>query len=797
MQIIDSARLWLHARHDRLLQGMRLGVFALFLGLFGLASAFVGPAMAQSYSFSAVTIEGNTRVDAGTILSFAKLAKGKPVSAGELNDAYQRIVGSGLFETVELLPQGGTLVIRVKELPMLDVVDYQGNKRMKDDDLLAVTKSRARLVYSPAQAETDAAAIAELYRSKGRMAATVTPRIIRLTDNRVDLVFEITEGAVAEIQRLNFIGNRDFSDYRLRQILRTKQAGILHALIQRDSFDAGRLDLDKKLLSDFYLSRGYIDFKILDATAEYSRDNDATFLTFTIQEGRSFKIGTVTTISEVPGLNAAEFDKVRRLRPGVTYSPNVIDNNVSAMESLALKKGLNFISVEPRITRNDHDGTLNITFALTKGEKVFVERIDIEGNTTTLDSVVRRQFSTVEGDPLNPAEIRQAAERIRALGYFSDVAVNATSGDTADQAVVKVEVAEQPTGSISFGATYGLANGFGVNLGFDESNFLGRGQALKISVQSGTDTVDSVLNFTDPAFLGRDVEFGFRAEYAKAVHDHAFYDTQVASMSPSLAFPLSDTSRLKLNYRLSNDSILHVDRPIADDPLTPEDEFQAGSSAILISEEGSQLTSSIGYAYTFDNRNTGLNPNGGVLFRFGQDFAGLGGDTQYIATSILALAETKVVHDEVDLRAIFEGGYAQSLGSYTTTVNERYFGNGKVRGFAPNGYGPRDLGAGNRDALGGNFYAVAHLETDFPLGLPEEYGITGGAFLDVGSVWGLDNIAGTSGPVDDSMKLRSTIGFTVYWKTPIGPLRLDFTRALKKESYDKEQTFDLTIATKF
>lgn len=772
MQITASARLWL-AAHDRLLR------FALMLMLALTATGV----QAQSYSFSAVQIEGNTRVDQATILSYAKLAKGKPVSAAALNDAYQRIVGSGLFDKVELLPQGGTLVIRVVELPMLDQVDYQGNKSLDDTALIAVTKSRARLVYSPAQAELDAAAVAEAYRVKGRINAAVTPRIIRLTDNRVDLVFEITEGAVSEIQRLNFVGNRDFSDYRLRQVLRTKQAGILHALIQRDSFDAERLPLDEKLLSDFYLSRGYLDFKILDTTAEYSRDRQATFLTFTIQEGRSFRIGKVSTISEVQGVDPAEFDKIRRLRSGVTYSPTVIDNNSAAMENLAIAKGLNFIRVDPRITRNDRDGTLDVTFAIVRGERVFVERIDIEGNTTTLDSVVRRQFTTVEGDPLNPAQIRSAAERIRALGFFSDVTVNAANGDSADQAVVKVAVTEQPTGSVSFGLTYGVSNGFGANLGFTEPNFLGRGQSLDISVQSGTSSVDSRLVFTDPAFLGRDVAFGFRAEYASSTDDHANYDTRSITLSPSISFPLSDNQRLRLAYTLSQDSILNV--------ATPD------SSVILQAEQGTALTSSLGYSYSFDNRTSSVNPGGGFLFRFGQDFAGLGGDTTYIDTSILALAQTKVLQDQVALRAIFEGGYLQGLNGYDTTVTQRYFGNGKIRGFQPNGIGPRDLGAANKDALGGNVYAVVHLETDFPVGLPEEYGITGGAFVDMGSVWGLDNTAGSAGTVDDSLHIRSVVGLTVYWTTPIGPLRLDFTHALQKETYDKEQTFDLTLATKF
>jgi outer membrane protein insertion porin family len=562
---------------------------------------------------------------------------------------------------------------------------------------------------------------------------------------------------------------------------------------------ADRLELDKQLLKDFYLSRGFLDFQILDASANFSRERDATFLTFTIREGQSFKIGKVTTISEVQGLDAAEFDAVRRLRTGVTYSPNVIENNVAAMESLALKKGLNFVRVDPRITRNDRDGTLDVTFAVTRGEKIFVERIDIEGNTTTLDSVVRRQFRTVEGDPFNPREIKQAAERIRALGYFSDVKVGSSQGTAADQVVVKVDVTEQPTGSLSLGATYGVSAGFGVNVGFAETNFLGRGQTLKINIQNGTDSIDSSIQFIEPAFLGRDLKFAFIGQYGKTTHDNnAHYDTFDVALSPSIEFPVSDFGRLGLNYRIAQDGISNVDGPVADDPATVGvDESTNGSSVILQREEGKLVTSSIGYSYSYDNRTSGLNPKGGILLRFSQDFAGLGGDTTYVKTNALALAQTTVLNDDVTLRAIIEGGVVQGFGGYDSRVTERYFGNGKIRGFQPNGIGPRDLGADNEDALGGNIYAVAHLESDFPLGLPEEYGINGGAFLDVGSVWGLDDTAGTAGTVDDSMHIRSVIGLSIFWKTPLGPLRLNFTHALKKETYDKEQTFDLTIATRF
>lgn len=762
----------------------RLLVTAVFIGAATASQPFLLPAFAQVFSFSNVTIEGNERVDAATILSYAGIKRGDEVSAAALNDAYQRILNSNLFEKVELVPQGSTLLIRVQEYPIVNVISIEGNKRLKDEKLTELIKSQPRRVYSPALAESDAAAIAEAYRVAGRLAAQVTPKIIRRSDNRVDLVFEITEGRVVEIERLSFVGNRAFSDRRLRQVLETKQAGLLRNLIQRDTYVAERLQLDRKVLTDFYLSRGYIDFQVLDASAEVSRERDATFVTFTVREGVPYSIGNVTTVSEVAGLDAADFAAVQKIRTGQTYTPLLIDNNITRMETLALKKGLNFIRVEPRITRNDRGQAVDIEFAIVRGERIFVERIDIEGNTTTLDQVIRRQFRTVEGDPFNPREIRQAAERIRALGFFADAQVNTDQGSAADQVVVKVGVKEQPTGSLSFGLSYSVSNGTGFNIGFSETNFLGRGQKLSLAISTASANQNSNFSFTEPALLGRDLSFTIGGFYRTSQSDFSVYDTRNIGFSTGLGFPVGEQSNLDLRISLAEDRLYNY----------------TGNSPILIAEaaRGTLTTFSLGYTYEFDNRITGLNPKGGVLLRFGQDFAGLGGDNEYIKTTALALAETKVFNEEVTLRAIFEGGAIASLGGNVTRVTDRFFGNGKIRGFEPNGIGPRDLGATNVDALGGNLFAVARFEADFPLGLPEEYGITGGAFLDVGSVWSLDNTAGFGGStVDDSFTPRASVGLSVFWTTPIGPLRFNFSRAIQKEDFDKEQNFDLTISTKF
>ena len=772
------------------LSPLRRLLLTFFLALATLCLGTFTPARAQTFSFSNVVIEGNERVDPATILAFAGIGRGQPVTAGGLNDAYQRLVDSNLFETVEMVPQGGTLLIRVRELPTVNVIDFQGNKRLKDEALAAIVKSQSRRAYSPAQAEADAAAITDAYEEAGRYAATVEPRIIRRDGNRVDLVFEVREGAVVEVERLAFVGNRAYSDRRLRQVLQTKQAGFFRQLISRDTFAADRVEFDKQLLRDFYLSRGFVDFQVLDAGAEITRERDAFFITFTLQEGQSYRIGNVSTVSEVDGIDAAEFEALVKLRPGVTYSPSIIEANISRLEALAQRKGLNFIRVEPRTTRNDRNLTLDIEFAIIRGERIFVERIDIEGNTTTRDDVVRRQFRSVEGDPFNPREVRQAAERIRALGFFTTAAVEAEPGSAPDQVVVNVDVAEQPTGTLGFGLTFGADSGPGVSVNFEETNFLGRGQTVGVSIQSGTDNADASFNFAEPAFLGRDLRFGMELYYRETDNQNSAYSTRSVGFRPSLGFPVGQNSRLDLRYRVSQDEIRGV--PTA-------------SSAILQREGalGALVTSSIGYTFSYDTRRSGLNPKGGILLRFSQDFAGLGGDTTYISTSALAQVEQRVLNDDVTLRAVVEGGIIATSGDNPSRVTERFFGNGKIRGFEGNGIGPRDLSSVNEDALGGNAFVSARFEAEFPVGLPEEYGIRGGVFFDVGSVWALDDRAGT-GPqpngdalVDDSFHLRSSIGVSIFWTTPIGPLRFNLSKALSKQDYDKEQVFDLTISTSF
>ena len=745
-------------------------------------------ATAQQYQFSAVEVTGNQRIETGTILTYAAITRGQAVSAAELNDAVQRIRASGLFESVDAVPQGSTLVITVVEYPTINRINYEGNTRLSDEELAAVVGSIERRVYSPVQAEQDVAAITQAYADSGRVNATVSPSIIRRADNRVDLVFEVFEGGLTEIERISFVGNRSFSERRLRGVLETKQAGLFRAIIGRDTLVADRIAADQRMLTDFYNSRGYADFTVQNVDVALTRDRSAYLITFNVQEGQQFTFGNISVTSEIPEADAAEFQAALRLHSGVTYSPFLIETDIARLERLALRKGLNFVTVEPRITRNDRDLQLNVEFALVRGERIFVERIDIEGNNTTLDRVVRSQFRVVEGDPFNPRSIRESAERIRALGFFSTADVNAREGSAPGQVVIDVNVEEAPTGSLSFGANFSSDNGFSLLASFKERNFLGRGQALSFELSTGEANRVFTFDFAEPNFLGRDLRFGLGLDYKTTNNENALYDTETFRFSPSFAFPVSENGRLTVFYAFEYTDITDVAGS-----ATPAD--QTDDASVVIEQEsllGSLSANSLGYSYSFDTRRTGLDPNTGVLLRFGQEFGF--GDTAFIKTSALATAETKVWGEELTLRATIEGGLlAYSEGQ--SRVTDRFFlGSRLLRGFDPGGIGPRD--AVTDDALGGNMFAVARLEAEFPLGLPEEYGITGGAFLDYGSVWDVGNTFGAD-ILYNEFTPRTVVGLSIFWTTPIGPLRFNFTDAIDAQEFDRPKSFDLTISTTF
>ena len=760
---------------------MRLGLIVA-----AMAVMFAGASVAQSFQYNRIEVEGNRRIDRDSILSFAGLPEAGTVSAAEINEAFRNVTDSDLFEDVSIIPGSGRILILVVERPIISEISIEGNSALNDERLLEVVESEPRRVYNPSQAEADADRISEMYRLAGRFAASVVPKIIPRTDSRVDLVFEIVEGRVVEIERIGFVGNRFYSDSRLRRVLETTQAGFFRTFVQSDTFVAERIELDKSLLRDFYMSRGHVDFEVLSVSTELTRDKDAFFVVFNISEGQKYKFGELSVVSQLEEVDPADFRPQIVMKSGDTYSPVEVDETIKRMEFVATQQNLQFVRVEPESVRNDQDGTIDFQFSIVRGPRIFVERIDIEGNSTTLDRVIRREFDIVEGDPLNPREIAEASERIRALGYFSDVSVEPQEGSAPNRAIIKARVTEQPTGSLSFGVGYAKTDGLSGSINLTERNLLGRGQYLSFGINTSKASRSYAVSFTEPALLDRDLELTLSLAYDTIQIFGQRFNAREFSFSPSLSFPVSERSVFTVfggirDYRVIN----------------------RAESSPIIERDLNRLTRrsfSLGYRINMDSRRDGFSLLEGYVLQFEQELSFGQKSYRAIKTSGLAGIQTSAFNEDVTFSAIFEAGALSASGG-PSGIRDRFFIYREImRGFATNGIGPRDNIS--NEPLGGNYFAALRLESRFPLGFAKDLNLAGGVFMDWGSVWGLDDLnctraGGTSCTVDDSMKIRSAAGVSLFWTTPLGPLRFNLSKAIKHVKGDVVQNFDLTLSSEF
>jgi outer membrane protein insertion porin family len=745
--------------------------------------------------FSRIDVAGNQRIEADSIRAFAGIDPGVPVTPEQLNLAVRNLFDTGLFEDVDVMPEAGRLVITVRENPTISQIAFEGNDALDDERLTEVVQLRPRLAYSQAAAEADAQRIIEAYRAEGRYAASVNPVIIRRSENRVDLVFEISEGRRVGVQRISFLGNRAFSDRRLRRAIQTSQTNLVSSIFGTARYDADRIEFDRELLRQFYLERGYVDVRVLSSTAELARERTGFFVTFTIEEGQRYNFGQVSVSSSVPGLNAAAFQPLLGPVTGRgVYNQKLVDRVVQRMSYQAGQSGYAFLEVRPQLTRNPAAGTVDINFQLVEGERVFIERIDITGNTRTLDRVVRRQFRVVEGDAFNAREIRDAEDRINGLGYFETATVNVLPGSEPGRALVDVQVVEQPTGSLSLGGAYSTSEGISAQISLTERNFLGRGQTVTGTVTGGSQFANYEFGFVEPALFDRDLLAGFRIYYRQNNFDEQSFQTTTYGFEPRVGFPLSENGRLTMNYEISSADIYNV---------------LDSSSQIIRDEQGKKLTSAVGFLYAYDRRNSVVDPTAGFILTLNQEFAGLGGEVTHSKTQGTARVYTSFFDEDLVLSAALEGGAIFS--DQGTRITDRFStGGDSFRGFARNGLGPRDFcdvpdcgfnGAPNTDdvdeAVGGNYYGVLRLDASFPIGLPEEYGIYGGVFADAGSLWGLDNTEGSMGTVDDGFHMRSSVGVSLFVDTPFAPLRFNYAVPVQKEPYDVVERFRFSIATRF
>jgi len=726
----------------------------------------------------AIRVEGNQRIEPETVVSYMGLAIGDKFDSGRIDRALKSLFASGLFADVTIRREGNTLIVKVVENPIINRLAFEGNKRIKDDALAAETQLRPRVVYTRTKVQNDVARIVEIYRRSGRFAATVEPKVIQLEQNRVDLVFEINEGPITKVKRINFIGNKHFSDNDLRDVIQTKEAAWYRFLTSDDTYDPDRLTFDRELLRRFYLSKGYADFRTESAVAELTRDRSGFFVTFTINEGRRYRFGKIDVASELRGLDTASLDEAVQPKEGDWYDADLIENTVQKLTDKVGTLGYAFVDVKPKTQRHRDKRTVDLTFDIAEGPRVFVERINITGNFRTLDEVIRREFQLVEGDAFNAAKIRRSRQRIRNLGFFETVEVNNRVGSAPDKAVIDVAVTEKSTGDLSFGAGLSSLEGVLADVKISERNLLGRGQNLSSSFTISGRRQEIDLSFTEPYFLDRDLAAGFDLfRRSTDLTNRGTFDQKSVGTTLRMNYPLFDRLRQSVRYTIRRDRITNID-------------FAA--SRFIREQRGTRVTSGIGQTLSYDVRDSRFDPTKGFIIRLEQDLAGLGGPTRFLRQRLTGSIFFPLTEDLV-ARFATGAGYVFGFGGSDVRINDRFFIGGKtLRGFNTAGIGPRD--AISNDALGGNAFVTGTAELSFPLGFPSEFDVKGRVFTDAGTLTNNDD---QGSELLDVASLRLAVGFGLSYTSPLGPILIDFAVPILREPFDERQSVRFSVGTRF
>lgn len=752
------------------------------------------PVQPERLVINRILVRGNQRIDQTTVLSYLPIQPGDTVDPAVLDIAVRTLTRTQLFADVQLGVQpNGDLIVQIVENPIINQVVFEGNGAISEDKLREEVTLKPRGIYTRARVQEDVGKIVELYRLSGRISATVTPKLVQLDQNRVDVVFEIDEGPETGVRAITFLGNTAYSDSELREVMVTQQSQWWRLFSTNDNYDPNRLDYDREQLRKFYTNRGYYDFRVLSAISELAPDDSAFGITITVDEGDRYNFGVVDVVTENDRLNPDFLKLLLPVSTGDLYESDKIETAVDALTFAAGSAGYAFVEIEPTYRANAETDTIDVTFNVKEGQRVYVDRINVIGNTRTLDNVIRREMMLTEGDAFNRTLLERSRNNLRALGFFKDVTVEEARGSAGDRSVVNVTVEEQPTGELSVGAGFSSVDSFVVNLGITERNFRGRGQNVVARVEWGSLRQQVDFRFTEPKFLGRDLRAGFDAFHSRYdLSEFSSYDYRSTGGGVRLSYPLNGYTLLSTRYFLKKDEI-----------IVPQgfcSATGAGSNA-LCDQIGSFLNSSAGYTLLVDRRNDPVRPTRGWTGSLRQDFAGIGGDVNYVKTEADVSAYWGITPDWV-VTATASTGYVSGWGGDPIRINDRFFkGGNSFRGFETAGLGPRDLTT--NDALGGNFYAIGTLELTVPNFLPEQYGIRTSLFADVGTLGVLDgrytvtDLGQPDANIIDELSLRASAGVSIHWKSPMGPIRFDLSQILGQEVYDRTETFRFSTSTQF
>ena len=835
-------------RGTSFVRGLSIIGLVLGIGVLDVAPALPTAGVAHAQSANTIIVEGNRRVEASTIRSNFKPGPSGRLDANSLDQGYKSLFATGLFQDIRINEgRDGRITVAVIENPVINRIAFEGNSRVKDEQLKLEIQSKERGTLSRATVQSDVQRMAELYRRSGRFDVAIDPKIIELPNNRVDLIYEIREGEKTGVKTIEFVGNRTYSDYRLSDVIRTSKTTFLSFLQNTNIYDPDRIEADRDLLRRFYLKHGYIDVRIVAATAQYDPAQRGFVLRFTIEEGEQYRVGAVDVASNVRRLDPAQVRYRLRISEGDVYNAEALEKSVEDITIEAARLGFAFATVRPRADRNYQARTVNLVLTIDEGQRAYIEQINIRGNTRTRDYVIRREFDVSEGDPYNRALINRAERRLKNLNYFKEVKITVDPGSAPDRVIITTTVEETSTGEFSIAGGYSTADGLMGEVSIGERNLLGLGLYAKAAVQYGQHASGVQLSFVEPYLLGYRVALGVDLfSRLQRATNFISYDTRTVGGNLRLGFSLREDLSLQLRYSafsqrvnlpltLNNCNNINPDfintfPTQVNDPTNPASTFGGlpgqinqncfadGEASLAVRRElaqGPVLTSLVGYDLSYNTLDNNRNPTSGFVAVLKQDFAGLGGDVQYVRTTVDSRTFYEVIPDLVGVMHL-QSGYITGWGSGGLRMLDHFqMGPNLVRGFAPSGIGPRDMTQYNingtpGDALGGTMYWGASVEFQAPLYfMPKDAGIKVAAFADAGSLWNYRGptswaqtgetltLVNTKGVNSSDMFVRSSVGVGLLWASPFGPLRFDLAYPITSQTFDRKQVFRFTGGTTF
>jgi outer membrane protein insertion porin family len=758
---------------------------ALLVAALGLFSA---PVVAAAQTHETIDVQGNRRVDAETVRSYFQPAPDGRFNAAARDAALKALLATGLFDNVTIERVGERLVVHLSEAPVLDRVAFEGNKKIKDADLAAAVESKPRGSLQRAVVQADVGRIMEAYRHAGRDDVGVVPQIISRDNDRVDLVYVVTEGGKTTVRQINFVGNRVFGKRQLGAVIKTSTTNVLSFLTGGDVYDPDRVAEDREQLRLYYRSKGYADASVPSANAEYDPATRGFTLTFSIDEGPLYYFGDIDVVCNVPGLDPEKLRRLLVTRSGAAFDGGTLDKTTDILGIELAKLGFPFAQAVPRITRDAAAKRIDVAFTIDQGPRTYVERIEIQGNTRTRGYVIRREFDIAEGDPYNKALIDRAERRLKNLNYFKTVKISSKPGSVPDRVVLDVDVVEQQTGDFSISGGYSTTDGLLAEVKLGDRNFFGSGQALNASVTYGQYARGIDLSASEPYFLGSRVAAGIEL-YGRqnAASPYQSYGNDIYGATLQLGTPLTEQLGVQWRYSIYDQNITLNPSALTAAPSLP---IQQAALA------GPALVSSVGETVTYNTLDNNKTPTSGINSQLKQDLAGLGGDVKFLRTTEDVRYYHELNGDVVSLvRA--QGGYITGWGGQQVPLLNSFFGGpSMVRGFAPNGFGPRDLTPGTTmDNVGGSMYwaTTAELQSAIP-GIPKEYGLKASAFVDAGSVFHYGGPivfpgSAQSLQVANANVVRSSVGAGLTWASPFGALTVSYAVPLTKAAYDVVQPF--------